>query len=162
MTRGLNVRGVDTAGRQPLRIVLDRNLRFPESARMLGEDGTIILFTRNRNERLHAGLDRAGARVRFVDGDEEEFLDSVMRELASKYEVNDLLVEAGAKLSGSLLEHRLIDELVVYQAPVILGADAVNMMEITAIADMHNRIKLDLVDYRRIEQDWRFVFKPRY
>ena len=158
----LNVRTVDTDGRQPLRVVLDRKLRFPESAKMLGVDGTTILFTRNRNEELHAGLEQAGACVRFVDGDEDNFLGSVLRELASEYEVSDLLVEAGAKLSGSLLEHRLIDELVVYQAPVILGADAVDMMEITAIADMHNRIKLDLVDSRRFEQDWRFVFKPCY
>ena len=158
----LNVREVDTAGRQPLRIVLDRKLRFPENAKMLGVEGTTILFTRNGDERLHAGLEQAGARVRFVHGSEDEFLESVLRELASGYEVNDLLVEAGAKLSGSLLEHRLIDELVVYQAPVILGSDAVDMMEITAIADMQNRVKLDLLDSRRFEQDWRFVFKPCY
>lgn len=158
----LNVRTVDTAGRQPLRIVLDRNLRFPENAKMLGEDGTTILFTRNGDERIHAGLEQAGAVIRFVDGNEDEFLDSVLLELASAYEVNDLLVEAGAKLSASILERRLIDELVVYQAPVILGADAVDMMEIDVIKDMNNRFELDLMDHRRFDRDWRFVFKPRY
>ena len=158
----LNVRAVDTAGRQPLRIVLDRNLRFPESAKMLGEDGTTILFTRNADERIHAVLEQAGACVRFVGGDEDEFLDSVLRELASTYEVNDLLVEAGAKLSGTMLERRLLDELVVYQAPVILGAGAVNMMETAAVTDMNDRYELELVDSRRFGQDWRFVFKPRY
>ena len=158
----LNVRAIDTDGRQPLRIVLDRNLRFPENAKMLGEDGATILFTRNGDERLHAGLEQAGARIRFVGGGGGEVLGSVLRALASTYEVNDLLVEAGAKLSGSMLERRLVDELVVYQAPVILGADAADMMEINAITDMNDRYRLDLVDFRRFDRDWRFVFKPRY
>ena len=78
------------------------------------------------------------------------------------YEVNDLLVEAGAKLSGSMLERRLVDELVVYQAPVILGAGAADMMETAAITDMNNRYELEPVDFRRFDEDWRFVFKPRY
>ncbi len=158
----LNVRAVDTAGRQPLRIVLDRNLRFPVTAKMLGEDGTTILFTRNGNERLHTNLERAGACVRFVGGDEDDFLNSVLQELASTYEVNDLLVEAGAKLSGSMLQRDLIDELVVYQAPIILGAGAMDMMEIPAITAMDERYEMELVDFRRLGEDWRFVFKPRY
>ena len=158
----LNVRAVDTAGRQPLRIVLDRSLRFPASAKMLGEEGITILFTRNADERMHAVLEQAGACIRFVDGDEDGFLDSVVGELALTYEVNDLLVEAGAKLSGAMLERGLLDELVVYQAPVILGAGAVDMMDTAAVTDMNNRYELDLVNFRRFDEDWRFVFKPRY
>ena len=158
----LNVRVVDTAGRQPLRIVLDRNLRFPVAARMLSEDGTTILFTRNGNERLHTNLERAGACVHFIDESEDNFLNSVLQELASTYEVNDLLLEAGAKISGSMLSRRLIDELVVYQAPIILGSGAIDMMELPTIINMDDRYKLDLLDFRRIDEDWRFVFKPRY
>ena len=159
---GLNVRDVDTRGRQPLRIVLDRSLRFPAGAKMLGVDGTTILFTRNRDERNRQILERAGARVQYIDVDEGDFLDAVLRELALTYEVNDLLVEAGAKLSGAMLAHGLVDELVVYQAPIILGAAAVDMMDTPVITDMNDRYEMELVDFCRFDQDWRFVFKPNH
>ena len=157
----LNVRDVETEGRQPIRIILDRNLRFPVSAKMLDVEGETILFTRSRDEELYATLERAGAPVVFVDGDEDGFLDAVLRKLALTYEVNDLLVEAGPVLSGNMLANGLIDELIVYQAPIILGADAADMMNTPAITSLDDRYELELVDYRRIEPDWRFVFKPR-
>ena len=94
--------------------------------------------------------------------DEGDFLDTVLRELALTYEVNDLLVEAGAKLSGAMLAHGLVDELVVYQAPIILGAAAVDMMDTPVITDMNDRYEMDLVDFRRFDQDWRFIFKPNH
>ena len=155
----LDVREVDTGGRQPLRVVLDRDLRFPPGAQMLSRDGTTVLFTRNGDERLRGRLGRAGARVRFIEGDESDFLPDVLRELALAWEVNDLLLEAGAKLTGSMLHHGLIDELVVYQAPVILGAAAVDMLELPVISTMDERHELELVDSRRFDDDWKFVYK---
>ena len=154
----LDVRDVDTKGRQPLRVVLDRGLRFPAGAQMLGRAGTTILFTRNEDDLLHGRLERAGARVRFIDGGEDGFLHNVLRELAKTYEVNDLLLEAGAKLTGSMLHHGLIDELVVYQAPIILGGTAADMMELPVITVMDQRHELELVDFRRIDEDWKFVY----
>ena len=157
----LNVRDVDIAGRQPLRIVLDRSLRFPATAQMPGLEGDTILFTRNNDERLHARMTRAGASVRLVGGADADFLDTVLRELALTYEVNDLLLEAGAKLTGAMLQRGLIDELVVYQAPVILGAAAVDMMQLPVISTMNERHELELVDFQRIAEDWKFVYKTR-
>lgn len=157
----LDVREVDTGGRQPLRVVLDRELRFPAGAQMLGREGTTVLFTRNEDERLHGRLERAGARIRFISGGARDFLPGVLRELALDCKVNDLLLEAGAKLTGSMLYHGLIDELVVYQAPVILGAAAVNMMELPVFTTMEQRQELKLVDSRRFDEDWRFVYHVR-
>ena len=154
----LDVRDVDTGGRQPLRVVLDRDLRFPAGAQMLSRDGTTVLFTRNGDEQLHERLERVGASVRFINGSESDFLRNVLRELAKTYEVNDLLLEAGAKLTGSMLHHGLVDELVVYQAPVILGGAAVDMMELPVFTAMEQRHELELVDYRRIDEDWKFVY----
>ncbi len=155
----LNVRACDTGGRQPLRIVLDRSLRFPAAARMLSLDGATIVFTRNGDERRCGELARAGAEVRFVAGGKDEFLDNVLRALARDHEVNDLLLEAGATLTGSLLQHGLIDELVVYQAPVILGCTAVGMAALPTLARMDQRQELELVDYQRLEEDWKFIYK---
>lgn len=157
----LDVRDVNTGGRQPLRVVLDRDLRFPAGAQMLGRDGTTVLFTRNEDDLLHGRLERAGARVRFIDGGEDDFLHTVLQELAKTYEVNDLLLEAGAKLTGNMLHHGLIDELVVYQAPIILGAAAVDMMDLPVITAMDERHELELVDVRRFNEDWKFVYNIR-
>ena len=157
----LNVRDIDTGGRQPLRVVLDRALRFPPDAQMLDLHGATILFTRNEDERLHDKLARAGAEVRFVAGDGDGFLDNVLRMLALDYEVNGLLLEAGARLTGSILQRGLIDELVVYQAPVILGCSATGMMDIPPLTAMDQRHELDLVEHRRMDEDWKFVYKVR-
>ena len=157
----LNVREVDTGGRQPLRVVLDRSLRFPPDAQMLGLDGATILFTRNEDERLHEKLAHAAADARFVAGDEDGFLENVLRLLALDFEVNDLLLEAGARLTGSMLQRGLIDELVVYQAPVILGCSAIGMMDISPLTAMDQRHELGLVEHRRMDEDWKFVYKIR-
>ena len=156
----LNVRAVDTGGRQPHRIILDRKLRFPVAARMLHLEGETILFTRSKDDGLYAALEKAGALVNYVEGEENSFLTSVLRELARKYEANDLLVEAGPTLSGNLLSSGLIDELIVYQAPVILGTNATDMMNTPVVASLNDRYELELVDYHRIDADWRFTFKP--
>ncbi len=157
----LNVRACDTGGRQPLRVVLDRALRFPAAARMLSLDGATIVFTRNGDERRREELVRAGAEVRLVAGGKDEFADNVLRMLARDYEVNDLLLEAGATLTGSLLQHGLLDELVVYQAPVILGCTAVGMAALPTLTRMEQRWELELVDYQRLEADWKFIYKTR-
>ncbi len=157
----LDVRAVNTGGRQPLRIVLDRDLRFPPGAQMLSRDGITVLFTRNGDDQVHQRLERAGARVRFIDGDESDFLHKVLRELALDLEVNDLLLEAGATLTGNMLHHNLIDELVVYQAPTILGDAAAGMMKLPVMHAMDERHELELVDYHRLGEDWKFVYHVR-
>lgn len=156
----LNVREVDTAGRQPLRVVLDRALRFPATARMVALAGKTLLFTRSRDAGLRGALERAGVEVRFVAGDEEGFLPAVLRTLALECEVNDLLVEAGPTLSGALLQGDLVDELIVYQAPILLGSGAAEMAATPVIAAMEERRELELLDQRPVGKDWRLTFRP--
>ncbi len=153
----LTVRGIDTGGRRPLRVVLDRRLRFPAGAAMLREPGDIVLFANGRRgERAAPG----GVAARFIDADEDGFLDAVLEVLAEEYEVNDLLVEAGPTLSGALLAAGLVDELVVYQAPVILGAAALDMMKLPTLTDLAEKHALELLERRRLGDDWRYVFRP--
>lgn len=154
----LTVRGVDTGGRRPLRVVLDRRLRFPATAAMLGQPGTIILFANGRQGECAAPP--GGIDVRFIDADADGFLDAMLGVLAEEYEVNDLLVEAGPTLSGAMLAADLVDELVVYQAPVILGAAALDMMRLPPLSDLAEKRSLELVERRRLGDDWRYVFKP--
>jgi diaminohydroxyphosphoribosylaminopyrimidine deaminase/5-amino-6-(5-phosphoribosylamino)uracil reductase len=123
----LNVRSddIDHGGMQPLRVVLDSNLQMPASARMLDLPGATIVFcTHDRNRKA---LEAAGASVQLVAGqDKATDLAAVMGKLAD-LEINDVLVEAGPTLAGSMLASGLVDELVIYQAPHIMGSESRGM-----------------------------------
>ena len=104
----------DAGGRQPYRVVLDSKLRTPPGATMLGLDGeTIIYCARDANRN---GLEQAGATVVTVaqEGGRVD-LAAALAELAGRG-VNDVLVECGPTLAGALLDAKLVDELVIYQA----------------------------------------------
>lgn len=84
-------------------------------------------------------------------------LQALVRELARR-DCNELLVEAGATLAAAFIEARLVDELVVYQAPVLLGQTARPLVALN-IATMANKQALELIDERRIGRDHRFIYR---
>ena len=92
-------------------------------------------------------------------GEDKRFLLSCLECLASNYEINEVLVEAGAGLSGALLETDLLDELVLYQAPVILGDKAASLFEIPEIKSMADKYSLSLVDIRHIGENIRMIYE---
>jgi len=153
----LNVRhaGLDTGGRQPLRAVLDSSLRMPLSAGMLAMAGTTILYCTDDGRRT--ALTAAGAVVVRVDGG-AGFVDpaAVLADLAAR-EVNDVLVEAGPTVAGQLLSRRLVDELVVYQAPHIMGSETLSMFRTPAWTALADRLQLDIVDRRHVGDDLRIT-----
>lgn len=156
----LNVRAdwIDTGGLQPLRVVLDSRLSLPEDAAMLALPGRTIVFCVDDSRR--ATLERAGAtviRVRAEQGRPE--LAAVLRELAGM-EVNDVLVEAGPTLAGSLVTAGLVDELVIYQAPHIMGSNTRGMLATPAWESLSQRLSLDITDLRRIGSDIRITARP--
>lgn len=156
----LNVRmtaqqlGIDGEVRQPHRVVLDSQLRFPSGARMLALAGkTTVLTTRDDSGELSCEvvrLDEAGGRLD---------LHSVMAWLA-RQQANEVHVEAGANLCGVLLERKLVDEIVVYIAPHIMGSDARGLFSIAGLERMADRIKLDISDVRQIGRDLRITAVP--
>ncbi len=157
----LNVRdaAVDTNGRQPVRVVLDSTLRMPVAARMLSLPGTTLLYCTEDGRR--ADLESAGAEVMVVAGDGERVsVDAVLGDLARR-EINDVLVEAGPRLCGSLLEQGQVDELVIYQAPHIMGSNTMRMFETPAWLALDDRLALEIVDARRIGNDTRITALPR-
>lgn len=140
--------------RQPLRVVLDRELRMPGDARMLSVPGRILIFSHDSDNSYKYGvLKGAGAEVIILE--EQGFLRGVLRYLAEKEQVNEVLVEAGATLTGSLLQEDLIDELILYQAPVILGDSGRGMFHLPYLQNMKDQVKLTLTECRRIGGDIR-------
>ncbi|NNF40137.1 MAG: bifunctional diaminohydroxyphosphoribosylaminopyrimidine deaminase/5-amino-6-(5-phosphoribosylamino)uracil reductase RibD [Woeseiaceae bacterium] len=142
-------------GLQPLRVVLDSNLRMPQTAAMLGLPGATLVCCCGRHD--PAGLERAGAEVRFFPAREGRVdAAAVLSELAAR-EVNDVLVEAGPGLAGHLLEQDLVDELVIYQAPHIMGSETRRLFTTPAWTTLADSRRLTITDVRRIGDDTRIT-----
>ena len=150
----LTVREFDI-GRQPLRVVVDSALRMPTTAKMLSLPGTTLIVTARQQAENADRLLAAGAEVLYLPAmDGSVDLPGLMRHLAAR-EVNELMVEAGARLCGALLEAGLIDEIVIYYAPHILGSTAHGMFAIPGLENMQQRHALKIQDVRAIGDDWR-------
>lgn len=147
--------GIDTGGRQPLRAVVDSTLRLPLSAGMLCLPGTTLVYCIDDERRTE--VEAAGADVvRVPAADGAPALDAVLSDLGSR-DVNDLLVEAGPRLAGSLLDLGLVDELVIYQAPHIMGSNTVSMFETPRWQALAERRGLTITDVRRVGRDTRLT-----
>lgn len=152
----LTVRDVEI-GRQPLRVVLDPKLRMPASAHMLGLPGKTLVVAGGDTAPSSSALQAKGAEVLNVPcvGDDIDL--RALFELLAKREVNEILVEAGATLCGALLKAGLVDELVVYLAPHILGDRARGMFNFPELTEMAGRIAINIQDIRAVGKDWRLV-----
>jgi diaminohydroxyphosphoribosylaminopyrimidine deaminase/5-amino-6-(5-phosphoribosylamino)uracil reductase len=151
----LTVRDIDTLGRQPLRVVLDSRLRMPPTARMLSLPGeTLVCCTDGHDEKP---LISAGADVLFCGrhGDIVNVFE-VLAALAER-EINDVLVEAGHRVAGYLVGKDLVDELVIYQAPHIMGSNTRGMFATPAWQALADRRTLSIKDVRRIGEDTRIT-----
>ncbi|MFN2380943.1 MAG: bifunctional diaminohydroxyphosphoribosylaminopyrimidine deaminase/5-amino-6-(5-phosphoribosylamino)uracil reductase RibD [Guyparkeria sp.] len=164
----LNVRlsadelGIEGEVRQPVRVVLDSGLRLPPFAAIFDAPGPVWIYTRDVADGVHqeallrreASLIEAPAAPRL--GLDLEF---ILADLARR-EINEVLVEAGAKLAGAFVSAGLCDELLVYQAPMLLGHQArpaLALPEPTALADV---MRWTLVDETRLADDLRLTLRP--
>ena len=151
----LTVRDGGLCERQPLRIVLDTALRTPPGAKLLRAEGETVIFC--CDDRRRDPLEAAGATVRRIaPGAGGVALGEVLAELGRRG-INDLLVEAGPHLSGTLLEAGLVDELVIYQAPHIMGSQVRPMFSTPGWIRLENRRSLRITDLRAVGRDIRIT-----
>jgi diaminohydroxyphosphoribosylaminopyrimidine deaminase/5-amino-6-(5-phosphoribosylamino)uracil reductase len=151
----MNVRDVDTP-RQPLRIVLDSALRMPPQAKMLASGKTLIVTASSDRERT-VRLEDAGAEVLVLPGAPGKIdLAQLMQVLAVR-EINELMVEAGCTLNGALLQAGVVDELVMYVAPILLGDTARGLFGLPELTDMAGRREVRIVDTRMVGKDSRIT-----
>lgn len=145
----------------PLRVVLDGRLRLPPTARMLQEPGQTLVLTTLSDTAQHITLTQAGAVVTHLPqtGDRLD-LPAVLHHLAAAHHVNDLLVEAGPTLNGALLEAGLVDEIIIYMAPSLLGASARGLFHFATPLALPQRIELTIANVRAIGPDWRITATP--
>ncbi len=155
----LNVRdaalGVHT---QPMRIIIDSQLRTPADARMLSLPGETRIFCAADDSARANALRDAGARVEVLAGDGGRVdLGAVLHRLA-ELEINELLVEAGPGLNGALLQAGLVDELLIYQAAHVLGTGARGAFAVGNLQAMAERYTFALQDVRRTGDDLRLLY----
>jgi diaminohydroxyphosphoribosylaminopyrimidine deaminase/5-amino-6-(5-phosphoribosylamino)uracil reductase len=144
---------------QPARVIVDSRFRTPVTANTLRMPGSVLVFgTDTRGERALL-LAEAGAQVERVPGAARCDLNAVLARLAA-LEHNDVLVEAGPTLSGAFLEAGLIDELIIYMAPVLLGDSARGMFSIAELRDLAQRHLLEIDDVRMVGSDLRIIARP--
>ena len=148
----LDVRAVETT-RQPLRIVVDRHGDIPHSARVLANGNALVVTGGAAPASLPAGVEK----MALPDGAGRVDLVRLMRELARR-EFNEIHVEAGARLNGALLQAGLVDELLLYVAPAIVGDPARGMFGLPEpLASLAGRIPLAWHSIERIGNDLRIV-----
>ena len=141
------------AARQPLRVVVDSHLRIPRDCQLLN-DGMPTLVVSAEDGEL------PGAEVITMDnGDGRVDLKALLERLAQR-ECNDVLVEAGAELAGAFVAEDLVDELVVYMAPKLLGSAARPLLELP-LQSMSAAVDTEIVDIRALGDDWRITARPR-
>lgn len=142
--------------RQPLRVVLDSNLRMPMEARILNGGGTLI-YSALRDEQRIALLENLGATVAVLpDGNGRVDLSAMLRDLAQRG-CNEVLVEAGGILNGALLNAGLVDELLLYIAPQLLGDMARGMARLGELTRLDQRVDLAWQDVRQVGRDLRIL-----
>lgn len=153
----LTVRDVPTS-RQPLRVVVDSHLEIPSTARIL-QGGNTLLAAAGEDAAKIAALRAAGAEVIVLPNPQGKVdLPHLLQALADRG-VNELHVEAGHKLNGSLLREGLVDELLLYFAPTILGSGR-EMFPLPELTDLAGRRDLNIVDLRRVGADIRILARP--
>ncbi len=154
----LSVRGVET-NRQPLKVVVDSRLELPLTAQVLEGGNTLVAAASADAAKIEA-LASWGAEVVVLPNSRGKVdLAGLMAELARRG-INEIHAEAGLKLNGSLLREGLVDELLLYLAPMLLGDAARGMFDLPELADLAGRYDLKLVDLARVGEDIRILARP--
>ena len=155
----LSAKELDIEGevRQPTRVVLDSQMRFPTDANICKPEGNVLILTASDASKIIPGCDVE--KVPAVGGHVD--LHKAMKLLADK-EFNEVHVEAGAKLSGALLKNQLVDELVFYIAPYLMGDEARGLFSLPGLSEMKDKISLDIQNVRMIGKDMRITARPIY
>jgi len=151
----LDVRDFETE-RQPLRVVLDSALHISPKDRIV-HGGKTLIYTAGADAEKHRALQACGAEVATLAGANGKVdLAGVLRDLAQRG-INEVLVEAGATLNGALFRAGLVDELVLYLAPQLLGDAARGMANLGELVQLEQRVELAWQDVRHVGKDLRIT-----
>ena len=147
----LNVRAVADATPlgeipQPLRVVLDRQGRMPREAQLLQQPESVLLV--------------GATQLNGVESWPQMDLADLLNRLRDDKQIRDVLVEAGATLSAAFLQADLVDELIIYLAPTLLGSSARPMVALPLV-QMAQQLRFELIEMQQVGEDIRLILRPR-
>jgi len=151
----LTVREVATT-RQPLRVVVDSRLQTPLTARIL-QGGPVLVAAAVDDEKRANSLRAAGAEVAVLPNPHGKvYLKNLLEELGRRG-INEVHAEAGFKLNGSLLREGLVDELLLYLAPCLIGHQASGLFNLPELTSLDGKRRLQIRDLRQVGEDVRLI-----
>ncbi len=142
--------------RQPISVVVDSDLRIPLSAKILQNPSVLIAFARDPDNKANALAERGVSLLSIPGDDGHVCLNSLLSHLASN-EVNEVMVEGGELLNGSLMRLKMIDELIIYYAPKLMGGDSKNMFAFSSLQTMEDAVPINVTDIRMFGDDIRIL-----
>lgn len=151
----LTVRHVPCS-RQPRRVVIDSRLELPPHARILAGEPPLVLTVSEDGARRRA-LEALGAEVVTVPAEGRKTDLAAVARLLAERGFNEVTVETGAKLNGSLLRAGLVDEIVLYLAPLLMGDAAQGLFALPEFAALGEAPRARVVDVRAVGADLRLT-----
>lgn len=142
---------------QPVRVVLDTSLNIPAQSKLLNLPGRTVIATGPTQQQPTQHFAKPGVDlIELPIANGRIDLHALMNFLARE-EANEVLLEAGPTLNGAMLQAGLIDELVIYAAPVLMGSEARGLFDLPGLERMSQRVRLNIKDIRAIGEDWRIT-----
>ena len=151
----LSVRFIETP-RQPLRIIIDSRLKISTTARVLRGEGELIFTATDNKERISA-LKEVGARPIILPNEKGKIDLAGLMQILADFEINELLVEAGNRLSSAFIREGLVDELIIYFAPHLIGNRAMGMLQLPELTALSEKYNLKIKDLRMVGEDIRIM-----
>jgi diaminohydroxyphosphoribosylaminopyrimidine deaminase/5-amino-6-(5-phosphoribosylamino)uracil reductase len=167
--------------RQPAVVVLDANARTLPTARLFSGGGQVVVFTRAAHgsgvsslgpgdasssssvaslSAAVAALKLKGARVESVEGGDRLDPGAVLRKLGGDLEMNEVLVEAGPTLTGAFVREGLVDELLIYMAPKLLGPQGRPLFDLPLLEDLRRATSFSIIESAQLGPDIRLRLRP--
>ena len=153
----LTVRHIETS-RQPLKVVVDSQLRSPLSANIFKMPGATIATAVTNKKQLGPFIDQGVNVLVLPDTDGRVDLAALLIELADQ-QMNEVLVEAGINLHSAFLRRNLIDEMIIYYAPKFLGAQGKGMLFIDGLEKMDEVAERNIIDIKKFDKDFRVTVR---
>ena len=151
---GLNVR-LDEVLRQPKRVVVDSRLSVSPNAKLFGLDGEVLVYHSSKN--IHHG------KAKYIsvgpDTNQKTNLRHVLKDLGTNQQCNSVLVEAGGRFAGALMQNNLVDEIIIYSAPILLGEGARPAFNFPALPTLTEAKRFTIYDCAIVGNDIKVVFR---
>ena len=160
----MNVR-LANVSRQPLRVIVDSQLQTPLDCKLLSSSHpqsapVLIAYANDANQQQQLLMAKGVRLLQLPNQNGNVDLTALLATLAQQG-VNEVLLEAGQGLNGAFLQAGLIDELILYYAPKLMGTDAKGMFAVPELTNMQQVTHLQIIDVRQFGQDIRLRAKPK-